>query len=664
MSILRINKIEFKNFKFFRKEYPIVLRGKNLLIYGENGSGKSSIYWGLYTFLQSSIKDATPTDGGKYFAATHPESLCNTHADSSEDSYIRVEFIDPGNDNTYGREASRGNINTTESNGFLVVYSLFLSDFINFNQLSQIHGFRNSEVCDLSKIFLHDIFPAILFSNPYVNLDGVEVHNKSVADWWKYICDAKDMLPLRSGNNGLNRHSTQYTRYISLIGKFNDELTGYLQSIERATNEILREKYKIIDKVKLNLEHRAQFDYYVSKSPTSRRSRCRNLDTPKIVLRTEIADPTNPTGKRIIEHLSSYYNEAKLTLISLSLRLAILKTKYVVPPALVTSATDHACPIVCVDDIMTSMDMSNRVLVAEAILSLADKYQMFIFTHDIALYDLFENCIAENRTTGKWIMNKMYRVDNEDIIGVNGTPYPIVCTNKTFLEQAKIQYSHFEYPSCASFLRKYVENLLKKIYPYNMQLEIKPDNSVGIADLSKLIARLRKFYDLYQLPVLFPHVDFYRQHILNPFSHDDFQAPAYKLEMQRIIEELENYNDGLERRVIVDPEDCPIIKFRLEVTVSSSVLYCEFAPIERFDYFLYRHKDPVTASDVITKHYKNAAVVVTSFCPEFVEPSEPTLRNCYEALMHAAINIDHAWVSPELDTITVRISDGMLLSSI
>ena len=52
---MRITEIEIKNFKAFYGTYQIDLRktGKNLLIYGENGSGKSSLYFALKLFLES-----------------------------------------------------------------------------------------------------------------------------------------------------------------------------------------------------------------------------------------------------------------------------------------------------------------------------------------------------------------------------------------------------------------------------------------------------------------------------------------------------------------------------------------------------------------------------------------------------------------------------------
>ena len=57
---MRITKIEIKNFRAFPRTYQIDLHkaGKNLLVYGENGSGKSSLYLALKLFLESSDDDS------------------------------------------------------------------------------------------------------------------------------------------------------------------------------------------------------------------------------------------------------------------------------------------------------------------------------------------------------------------------------------------------------------------------------------------------------------------------------------------------------------------------------------------------------------------------------------------------------------------------------
>ena len=54
---MKITKIEIKNFRAFPKDYHIDLynAGKNLLVYGENGSGKSSLYLALKYFFESDI---------------------------------------------------------------------------------------------------------------------------------------------------------------------------------------------------------------------------------------------------------------------------------------------------------------------------------------------------------------------------------------------------------------------------------------------------------------------------------------------------------------------------------------------------------------------------------------------------------------------------------
>ena len=53
-----ISRITIDGFKAFPDSFTLNLgEGSNLLMYGENGSGKSSIYYALYSLLQSQCKD-------------------------------------------------------------------------------------------------------------------------------------------------------------------------------------------------------------------------------------------------------------------------------------------------------------------------------------------------------------------------------------------------------------------------------------------------------------------------------------------------------------------------------------------------------------------------------------------------------------------------------
>lgn len=69
----RIKEVHINNFKFFPESEPIKIDGKNILLYGENGSGKSSFYWALYTLLESSQK-SDPEQIKKYFNKLNPQS--------------------------------------------------------------------------------------------------------------------------------------------------------------------------------------------------------------------------------------------------------------------------------------------------------------------------------------------------------------------------------------------------------------------------------------------------------------------------------------------------------------------------------------------------------------------------------------------------------------
>ena len=89
----KIKSITLRNFKFFygtETEYEhnkIELNENNLLLFGENGSGKSSVYWALYTFLQSCLK-SDDAKIKKYFLKEGTQSLRNRYATDDAPSAI------------------------------------------------------------------------------------------------------------------------------------------------------------------------------------------------------------------------------------------------------------------------------------------------------------------------------------------------------------------------------------------------------------------------------------------------------------------------------------------------------------------------------------------------------------------------------------------------
>ncbi len=78
----RITEIQIENFKAFFGQYaPLQLpKGENLLVYGENGSGKSSLFKALNNYLSSS-RDAAFT-------------FVKNHYQLAEDGAIKISFQD------------------------------------------------------------------------------------------------------------------------------------------------------------------------------------------------------------------------------------------------------------------------------------------------------------------------------------------------------------------------------------------------------------------------------------------------------------------------------------------------------------------------------------------------------------------------------------------
>lgn len=53
---MKITKIEVQNFKALKETRLFEIRSNNVLFFGNNGSGKSSFYFALHAFVQSSRK--------------------------------------------------------------------------------------------------------------------------------------------------------------------------------------------------------------------------------------------------------------------------------------------------------------------------------------------------------------------------------------------------------------------------------------------------------------------------------------------------------------------------------------------------------------------------------------------------------------------------------
>lgn len=558
----KINKITIENFKFFLHPFCIKPEGKHVLMYGENGSGKSSIYWAAYTHFQSCMKQIG--EAGKYFDRNHSECLCNLYDTEYRRSGIEIEFVDPNGVKSAYTDGS-WTINTVGSD--FMRLSTFASDFMNYKFLSAIFDFKNSKPVDLFNIFVDEIFPFLSLNGQSYDLDGNLSGNASVEGWWRYIkfCyETPGVLNQRAGH-GVYVHDERYQAYQNLISDFNTKLQVMLTEIANEANEKLRAS-KMPVKVKLTLKN-LEFDRKVEGTTRSYDMKFYN---PKIIMTAQLLDAAgNPVSDQQINHPRSFFNEAKLTRIALALRLSIFDRKY---------QGQDCAKVIFVDDLLISLDMSNRLLVVQELLDYVDRYQLFIFTHDRTFYDLINDSISQRNLSNQWCYYEMYAIDEE--VSETHIPEPWMKEKKNYLQQARSFFSDYEYHASANSLRKECEKQLLRLYPRQWTLTTKEDGTISVKNLNALDQQLEKFYERFGTErILTPNIDQYRRRILNPASHNDNKAKVFRSELTLAIDEISQF-ERINKLCIAGVDDVQTREFVLELNGGGHHVTIEFAPLE------------------------------------------------------------------------------------
>jgi len=435
----KIKSITLENFKFFyglknngdKTHNTIDLNRKNLMVYGENGSGKSSIYWALYTFLQSVYK--TEAEVKKYFDPTNNQNLVNRFAKNGERSSVEITFEDE-NQATSTRHIS---VTSNTKPGTLVREAAVSSDFINYKYLSRMHDFRNSEYIDLFPLFEKDILMFVKFTSEF------EAGNSNALDWYKNIKFGMNPRP--------NMHEQPYKDFILKIDRFNEELEKYIYKLVESANGYLQDKFKQPYRIFLNY-YNGSYDDFLPESTTRRNHK---FTRPKIRLTIEYIHGNLDEDKSILEKPHTFLNESRLTIIALSLRFAILEEKLI----------SAAPKILVLDDFLISLDMNKRDLILDVILDeFKDDFQLIILSHDKLFLEYLKHKIVKQNKFENWTYLEMYE-DSLDSI-----PIPFITHANSYFEKAQKYLKQHEYEISGNFLRKAAEEFCKSFLPKHLQI--------------------------------------------------------------------------------------------------------------------------------------------------------------------------------------------------
>ena len=344
---MRITEIELKNFRAFPRTYHIDLHkaGKNLIVYGENGSGKSSLYLALKFFLESGVdtadmdnKDANFETHQNIFIqnAGHIKLSLRAHRSAKMDTYEWAPDVKETSDDLI--------IEASKAKGFL--------DYKNLLETHYLHH-KNPVV----NVF--DLLVETLLTNTVSRQT-----DRSLAEDWVSV---QPPFPRRGA-------TTQITALEARIVNFNRELVNRLTELKAKASEILR---KFGYNVELDLNFQG----------ISYNNDDKTLDNQEILLTVKFFDRDIPEHHRFL-------NEAKLSAIA----IAIYFSSILLQP-------ESELKILALDDVLIGLDMSNRLPVLDVLDEDFADYQIFLTTYDKAWYEIVKQRASHG---GKWKAVEFY----------------------------------------------------------------------------------------------------------------------------------------------------------------------------------------------------------------------------------------------------------------
>lgn len=503
-----ITQIEIEGFKAFPKNFKLDLGiGKNLLIYGENGSGKSSLYYALHVLLQSVFKD---DKGAKYFKPgdTNGEEFIinnehlinifrfNEAKDNTYTPYVRITF----DDGKVWRLDNGGLSSENRGDESEIKMLNKNSAFINHSYISRFHAARNSEEIDLWNVFYKDILPFHLPAG----------ETQFLADLYNEIVEA-------------STHKPSVRSLKEPIDKFNNHLYNLVSHINKNVNTIYNENFRNDGDLALNI----QIVYLEENNPENNLhehfylayDRVRDGKTiPLTLFAPRIGIKISEDGRTIYKP-QSHFNEAKLTAIALAVRFVAMTT------TVITQGS-----FLALDDMLISLDMSNRAKVVDFLLKISDKYKIYLFTHDKMFFEYFKHKTKKNQDA--WIYKEIY-------MDYDKTPY--IRNSEDYLGEAEHYIKQHEYEIAGNFLRKAAELLCKNFLPNKWQLS--PDYSR--LDLNGLIHNSKRYAEECGMTDIsvFEELDSFRKFILNPASHDSYDVVKYRYEVELCLQTLMVFKD-------------------------------------------------------------------------------------------------------------------------
>lgn len=477
MNMKRITKIFIENYKAYLSRHVIELpNGCNLLVYGENGSGKSSFVKAVMHYLSSSVnKDLSYQHN--YYMLDKPGTIQISFADYDEVSHTIVPETEVLYKSSSDKENSDNDI-----------------DFIKDAAVTT----GSLDYLSLLQVFLVGDNKDKFFDFVVVNLlgDFISVFTGATNTFYKRWSQLQDILLVKSKTRNMKIHK----KGLADLQIFEADLRSTLNKVFADVNSMLRTYFPHFGlEVQFELAHmtvtygKGRANWHINKGFTLKVTKDGTaIDNYKMVL-----------------------NEARLSAISICLYLASNK---LIPK--------NELKLLLLDDIFIGIDSSNRLPFLRLLSDYFASYQIILLTYDRNWYNLARTYLTGN-VSQEWITKEIY---NSETV-VDGQAYfdPLVINGETPYEKARSYlYSrdHPDYPASANYYRKFIEKLYASYIPESY---MKDDDAEQIETykltqithrLFRLLSNMPHYIvDLYNLLQAVSFIRTMLSPLIHPLSH-------------------------------------------------------------------------------------------------------------------------------------------------
>jgi len=479
----RIIKIKIENYRAFFNSYTIdLLNGENLLVYGENGSGKSSLFKAINNYFSSSRDFTFPFIKNHYRPDANGGEIQMIFMDIDPITHVLISETE--HPLYFGSAASIHNVN-------FVMDAELIKGFLDYRSLLDVY---------------FNIEPRPnLFNIIVLKILGKQFNT---ARTFRYGAKWKELQEDLT-TNSYTRMDWTHREALAELPIYEAELRQTLKNVFRYLNNVLLQNYFPELNIQIRFELQPMtFNYFGGKWEWNTTAD----------LRLNVIQ----NGTLIPHDYNDFLNEARLSAFAVCIYLAALKTN----PELI----DYK--ILFLDDVFVGLDTSNRFPILSIIKEEFNEHQIFLTTYDRHFFEIAKRKF-EIEIPGKWKTSEFYV--GHDIVGTQPFEKPIIVVGETHYEKAVKFLNDREkpdYPAASNYFRKALEESIQDYVP-EYELTDAENTQISAHKLNKLLFAAKNY--LNKTGNSEEHINSLAgilSCLLHPLSHHEIRSPIYKRELQ------------------------------------------------------------------------------------------------------------------------------------